>query len=223
MRDITHILSDSQKRLLDLVKRRGELSVDQAVEALDLAATTIRQHFSRLEDEELVERRSEAEGRGRPTAYYRLSSGAKQMYPSSDGEMLSELLDFLAREGYHRAIDDFFRGFWDDRRRELEARLDEVDPESLDERLDVLREFLDEQGFMPEMSVDEEGTIEIRECNCPLPGAVESTYLPCRLEADFLEKVVGRALSRVEYIPEGNTACTYQFQAGDQDGEVADG
>ncbi|MFB6374580.1 MAG: helix-turn-helix transcriptional regulator, partial [Bradymonadaceae bacterium] len=177
----------------------------------ELAETTIRQHFTRLEDEELVERRSEAEGRGRPTAYFRLSSGAKQMYPSSDGEMLSELLDFLSREGYHRAIDDFFREFWEKRRRELEARLAEVDPESL-------RDFLDEQGFMPEMSVDEEGTIEIRECNCPLPGAVESTYLPCRLEADFLEQVVGRAFSRVEYIPEGNTACTYRFRATDEGG-----
>lgn len=211
MRDITHVLSDSQKRLLDLVKRRGELSVDQAVEALDLAATTIRQHFSRLEDEELVERRSEAQGRGRPTAFFRLSEGARQMYPSGDGEMLSELLDFLSREGYHRAIDEFFREFWDKRRRELEARMEAADPASLEERLEVLQDFLDDQGFMPEVSIEADGTVEIRECNCPLPGAVESTYLPCRLEADFLEQVVGRALSRVEYIPEGNTACTYQF------------
>ena len=212
MRDITQILSASQKRLLDLIQKVGEVTVAEAVDHLDLATTTIRQHVATLEDHELVDRREQADGRGRPTAYYSLSERGRQLYPSNDGEVLSELLEFLGREGYHRAIDDFFHEYWEGRRKDLQKRLEEADAGSFEDELEVLREFLADQGFMPEVDVRDDGTVVIRECNCPLRGSVRATKLPCRLEAEFLEKVVGRTLTRVEYIPEGNPACTYEFE-----------
>lgn len=210
MRDITNVLGESQEQLLDLVKRHGELTVAEAVEQLDLATTTVRQHFDALEEEGLVVRREQVEGRGRPTAHFSLSEAARQMYPSRDGEMLSNLLEFMGREGYHRAIDGFFREYWDERREMLRKRFEEAEAETLRERLDVLEAFLADQGFMPEIEIDDQ-MVTIRECNCPLQGAVEQTRLPCRLEAEFLEQVVGEVLSRVEYIPDGNTSCTYEF------------
>ncbi len=211
MRDITDLLSDSQARLLGLFKKCGELTVNEAVEELDLAATTVRQHLEHLEDERLVEHRRESQGRGRPRHLYRLSQRAEQLFPSLDRWMLNRLLEFLSREGHHRAIDAFFHNFWDERSEEFRARLEARDDESLGTRLELLSEFLDEQGFMPEIEQNEEGQVEIRECNCPLAKAVESTRLPCRLEAEFLEQIVGQPLERVSYIPDGNNACVYQF------------
>ncbi|MFB6262902.1 MAG: helix-turn-helix transcriptional regulator [Bradymonadaceae bacterium] len=216
MNDLTHLFSESQQRLLELLKRREEVSVDDAVEALDLAETTVRQHFDALDDEGLVVRESRAEGRGRPRQYFRLSVAARQLFPSRDGDMLAELIGFLAREGYHRAIDEFFQEFWEGRRRSLRERLEANGAESFEEKLEVLRAFLDDQGFMPDVRVGDDGTVVIRECNCPLEGAVEATKLPCRLEADFLEKVIGETLSRVEYIPDGEPACRYEFERSDQ-------
>ena len=212
MKHITHLLSDSQTRLLDLIKRRGEIAVDDAVESLELAQTTVRQHLDRLEEEGLVKRRSEKRGRGRPQHFFELTAVAHQLYPSLDQRVLHRLLDFMGREGYHRAIDDFFREFWDERTREFRRRLGEAEADDLEARLEVLQEFLDEQGFMPEIERGEEGRVEIQECNCPLSKAVESTRLPCRLEADFLEKVVGQPLDRVSYMPDGHRACIYEFR-----------
>ena len=217
MKDITHLLSDSQTRLLELIKRRGEISVQEAVEGLELAKSTIRQHLERLEDEGLIKRRSEASGRGRPQHYFELTALAHQLFPSLDRQVLHRLLDYLAREGLHREIDDFFREFWSERGREFRQRLAEADDEDLEARLEILGEFLDEQGFMPEIATDGDGRVEIRECNCPLDKAVESTRLPCRLEADFLEKVVGQPLERVSYIPDGHTACVYEFRDDEDD------
>jgi predicted ArsR family transcriptional regulator len=217
MEDITDLLSDSQTRLVELIKKRGEVTVDQAVDALDLATTTIRQHLERLENEDLVEHRRNSVGRGRPRHVYRLSSRAEQLFPSLDRLMLHRLLDFLSTEGHHRAIDDFFHEFWDERGDEFRRRLDALDDESREARLNLLSEFLDEQGFMPEIDHDEAGSVEIRECHCPLSKAVESTRLPCRLEAEFLEQVVGQSLERVSYMPDGNNACVYEFRADDEE------
>jgi predicted ArsR family transcriptional regulator len=215
--DITHLLSDSQEELLNLVKRRGEVSVDEAVDSLELAETTIRQHFDRLEEAGLLTRESRAQGRGRPTVFFALSAAARQLYPSRDTEMLHALLDFLSREGYHREIDAFFREFWNEKRHALRERLEAIEPETFEEEMELLREFLDEQGFMPEIAIEEDGTVEIKEWNCPIQGSVQSTRLPCRLEAEFLEQVVGETLDRVEYIPDGHCACTYRFERGEDE------
>jgi predicted ArsR family transcriptional regulator len=212
MADLTHLLSDSQQRLLQLLKREGSLTVDRAIDQLDLAETTIRQHLGRLTDAGLVEQRAEARGRGRPTAVYTLDDRGQQLFPAGDAQLLSDLLGFLSREGYHRAIDEFFRDFWRQRHAAFEQRLDEASAEDLGEVVAILKDFLAEKGFMPEVDLDDsEGELELSECNCPLAGAVEQTRLPCRLEAEFLERALGRALKRVEYIPDGNNACTYQF------------
>jgi len=212
MSDLTHLLSDSQRRLLQLLKRTDSLTVAEAVESLDLAETTVRQHLDRLHEAGLVDKSFTPEGRGRPTAHFALSSDGQQLFPTEDSRLLNELLGFLSREGYHRPIDDFFREFWDRRAEDLDERLQQASADSLEATLEVLESFLAEQGFMPEVHHDPEAnTLEIRECNCPLKGAVEQTRLPCRLEAEFLEQAVHRALDRVEYIPDGNNACTYRF------------
>lgn len=215
MNDLTDLLGESRKQLLDLVKRRGEVTAGQAHEAIDLAVTTIRQHLTELEHRDLVERHSRPEGRGRPKAYFRLTARGRQMYPSRDDHLLTELLDFLSREGFHGAIDEFFRDYWNRRGRQLQRRFDEAGAESLPQRLEILREFLAEQGFMPEIKLDDEG-LELRECNCPLEATVASTRLPCRLEAQFLEEALQQSLSRVEYIPDGHNACVYCFDNGEE-------
>lgn len=217
MNDLTHLLGGSRKRVLDLTKDRGEVTTDEAAGELGLATTTVRQHFHRLEEDDLVDRISRSDGPGRPTVYFYLTSKGHHAYPSAETEMLTDLLDFLSQQGYHRAIDDFFRDFWERRRQALMRRLESSGADTLEERLDILRDFLDDQGFMPEIDIDDDGAIEIRECNCPLRGAVDSTRLPCRLESDFLEQIVGQSLTRAEYIPDGHTACVYRFRKEDDE------
>lgn len=210
MKDLTHLLSDSQAALLEVIKREGECTVEKAVDSVELATTTVRQHLDRLEELDLVERSSRAEGPGRPRLYYRLSRRGHALYPSQDGQVLSALLEHLAQRGHHRSIDSFFRDYWDERHEAFQRRLEEQGLDSLEERLQALEEFLDEQGFEPRIE-EGDGEFTICECHCPMRSAVEATRLPCRLEAQFLKAVVGRDLERVAYIPDGANACRYTF------------
>lgn len=211
MQTLADLFSESQAQILLAIKQQGEATAGDLAESADLAVTTVRQHLNRLQDQGLLEHRSEARGRGRPTHLYRLSERAERLFPSVDAQILNRLLDFLSREGHHRAIDAFFREFWDERADEFRQRLEQAEDSGLAVRLEILEAFLTEQGFMPEIEQDGDGEITIRECNCPLAEAVESTRLPCRLEAEFLEMVVGQPLERVSYIPDGHDACTYAF------------
>lgn len=202
--------SDSKRAILQLIKRRGDVSLDDAVAGTGLARTTLREHLAGLEHDGLVERSATRRGRGRPRLLYRLTDAGDRLFPARDGVLLRELLGFLEHAGQSPLVEAFFTRFWEARLHEVELRLRTVAPDDGPGRLAVLEQILKEQGFMPAIDASAE-EIVIRECNCPFPEAVKKTRLPCRLEARFFEQVLQRTARRVSYIPDGHAACTYAF------------
>ena len=204
------VASDTRRQLLQIIKREGSLSVDEAVEALGMSRTTVREHLLKLRDKGLLTRRPVREGRGRPSHRYAMSSQAQLLFPSRDGDLLGRLLQFLRERDEGELVSAFFEDYWAARTRSVKERLRHTSADDLDEKLDVLAEILEEEGFMPVIDRDE-GTVTIRECNCPFPESVKQTKIPCRLERAFFEEVFDAKLERATYIPEGHPACTYEI------------
>lgn len=205
------LASDSRRRLLELVKKRGDVSIDEAMDATDLSRTTVREHFLQLEEEGLVERFTEkGSGRGRPPLRFEITEAGRQLFPVRDGALLGGLIDFLRERGHEDLLQSFFETYWEERLQEMQKRLRGA--EGADRRLDVLEALLREEGFVPNIQ-QEEGRLVVRECNCPFPKAVEKTRLPCRLEAAFYEALFDQRVERVSYIPDGHPACIYEFPA----------
>src|SRR5258707_5551833 len=70
-------MSDSSDRpLLDLIRRRGPLTVAEMSDLLNVTPTAIRNRLTRLIGSGMVERRSESGNRGRPRHTYRASAEA---------------------------------------------------------------------------------------------------------------------------------------------------
>lgn len=209
MPDVDLIASDTKRTLLQLMKRRGEISLDDAIEATGYARTTLREHLNQLERDGLVGHRAERQGRGRPSLRYRITEQGERLFPSRDGVLLRELLRYLREQGMEEQIEAFFGSFWETRIEEARHRLRQADATGdLTEKLDVLKAMLREEGFMPGIQRQGERVV-IRECNCPFAEAVKQTRLPCRLEEAFYEAVLDATVERVDYIPEGSPACTY--------------
>lgn len=218
MEDFLNLLSPSRMRIVQFVKRRGTVTVDQVAEALDLAETTIRQHLDRLERKGLLRHESVVSGPGRPTSEYQLTEAGLQLFPSQDGRLMGRIIQFMIQEGYPKLVDEFFREIWAERQDELTRRFSEAGAETIEEQLEVLEGFLDEQGFLPEVEIDGTRAI-IRECNCPFAEGVSATRLPCRLEAQLFEQVLQRKLERVNFMPDGHPACVYEFEIESDSGE----
>ncbi|MEX2435935.1 MAG: DeoR family transcriptional regulator, partial [Balneolaceae bacterium] len=176
----------SKKDLLDLIKQKGTLSMDEAVTFTDLAKTTLREHFLQLERDGYIRREYIRSGPGRPSLQYQITPKGHRLFPSSESELIRELLKFLKEQGDEQTIEQFFESFWELRLKKARNRMDEATGSDLKTRLDKLMNFLEEEGFMPEYeSGAEDGTITIKECNCPFSEVVKETRLPCKLEAMF--------------------------------------
>lgn len=203
------MVTGTKKELLDLIKLQGELAVDESVVEMDLAKTTLREHFMQLERGDYIERSYDRSGRGRPSLRFRLTQKGHDLYPSHETEMMRELIQYLQMEGKQEILEDFFMKFWDDRYRKFKHKLEEVKEVSDHEKAKIVQEMLDEEGFMPVAQETEAGAFTIKECNCPFQEITKVTKLPCKLEKEFYQKIFGQNVERTTYIAEGDSACTY--------------
>lgn len=200
------MITGSKKELLNLIKRNGRISIDEATAETNLAKTTVREHFSQLEKENFVNRSFVRSGPGRPSLYFELTGKGNSQFPSSEPELMRQLLKFLKMKGKDDIIEEFFTAFWDQRAVDAQKKCDEANAERVEDKIKVLASMLEKEGFMPEYSKD-----GIRECHCPFADVVKETRLPCRLEKQFISKILAHDVERTSYIPDGDFCCSYQL------------
>ena len=211
------MFTGSQKELLDQIKRRGTLSIDEAVEYTELAKTTLREHLLQLERDGYIERDYIRSGPGRPSLQYQLTPKGNSLFPSSESALIREMIKYLKAEGNEETLESFFGAFWDERLEKARRRMDQSSKDDMQSRLEILSHMLEEEGFMPEFNLNEEKeTLTVKECNCPFSEVVKETQLPCKLEAMFYKKLFNEEAERKTHIASGDHACTYDIPMGNQ-------
>ncbi len=204
------IRSDTKRKLLELMKRQGEITLHDAVEVIDRTRPTLRDHLNQMGRDGLVARRSKQQGRGRPSMCYRLTPVGERLFPEREHAVFAEFLAYLQEQGREALIEDFFDSFWKARLEEIKRRVDgPVDAADRQQVLDALEAVLREEGFMPEIQ-REEKPVTVRECNCPFARIVERTDMPCTAEKCFYEALFDQA-ERTSHIPGGDDACAYEL------------
>lgn len=202
-------LGTSQRRILELLKRRQEQTVGELADRLELADETVRGHLKTLVGYDLVRRDgTRKDGPGRPEILYALSEEAEALFPHGEGRLLRELTSYLAEANREEVLEEFFEARLARQREEARARLRGLEGR---ERLEEVAAILSDEGFMAEVAEDEggAGTVRLRLCHCPLKEMVAVSHLPCRSEMAWIRELLGRDLDRRSWMPEGDRACTY--------------
>lgn len=203
--------------ILEHLRRQGAMTIDALVQALSLSKTATRAHILKLEEQGLIQRsRVRRQGSGRPPVAFELTERGGAFFPTQDDTYLRSLLEFLEAQGHESLITQFFQDIWSGRHASFASRLPtgSIPQSSLEERLSALVNMLAEDQFMPEVErcTDDDGDVVIvRECNCPIPAAARATRIPCALEAEFLEDVVGGRLRRASFANDRTQVCTFEF------------
>lgn len=198
---------DTQRRLLDSLKRGAPRSVPELAAEVGLAAETVRGHLNALAGRGLVRRAGRrTEGPGRPEILYELTERAEPLFPSAEGELLRELTAWLAREGHEEALRDFFRARVARKGADARGRVRGLRGR---DRLEEVAAILSEDGFMAEVVDDEEGVPKLRLCHCPIREMVAASDLPCQAEIAWVRALLGEELARRSWMPEGDRTCTY--------------
>jgi predicted ArsR family transcriptional regulator len=203
-------MSDSSDReLLDLIRRRGPLTVVEMADLLGVTGTAIRNRLTRLLATGLVERRAEHAGRGRPRHRYQASALAHKKL----GQNYADLALVLWEEMMGSVADKKLRRFLFTRLTDRLAEMyrAQVTGEEWEGRLVQLSHVLHDRGVEAEVARDGAGLPPIlRQHSCPYYELAEVDRAICAVERKMLEKVLGRGLRLSQCRLDGDRSCDFQ-------------
>ncbi|MCM2282396.1 MAG: DeoR family transcriptional regulator [Bdellovibrionaceae bacterium] len=206
------LLSEKQSQIVELLKRHSKLSVDDIVEAVGDAKTAVRRQLLLLERRGLLQREYRAAERGRPSLVFTLTADSKQLFPSKEVELLSELMGFLVRDGHEELLERFFDRYWQKRLDQVVKEIKSRGRSDLDTRLEVLKEMLEREGFVPTVRFEKKGReLLLRECHCPIEAAVRTSKLPCQLERRLIAKVLNAPIDSISMRADPSNGCEFRL------------
>ena len=203
---------ERKEAILVLLKVRGEASLAELAERMQVTKQGALRHVEGLEARGLIERVPDAhphEGPGRPEHRYRLTPAAAELFPHAHRQLASELVDFMESD----QLDRFFKARAERLEREYAVRLAGLDFEA---RVRELARLASEAGHMTEVVETADGGLALRHCNCPIQDVAAKAGHPCRHEQDMYERLLGAGVERTAWMAgqdsQHDTNCTYELK-----------
>jgi DeoR family suf operon transcriptional repressor len=204
-------LPEGRRAVLYAVRRRGQATVDDVAEQLDMTVSGARQHLTALVEDglaEAVELPRAAGTRGRAQLAYSVTDAADTLFPKAYGELTNELLGYLD-ESDASLVDTLFQRRRDQRVRNATERL--AKKRGLKAKVEELARILDEDGYLATWERHGDG-FRIVEHNCAILSVAQKYGQACTSEIDFIRTVLPEAgVERVSHIIDGAHHCAYEI------------
>lgn len=210
-------MQDTRQQILEILKRRGEITVQELSEELELTSVTVRHHLEILRSEGYITdpevRRSNRPGR--PRYVYRLTSMAADLFPTNYSGLASALLDSLDENVEPETKDEVL----EDTAHRLADGMDEL-PRDHSERLDAVIQYLKKLGFVSRWEKTEGGEYFFYTCNCPYHYVAQSHPETCKIDQFLLRELLNADLERVQGHASADALCGYRVHWRDETSET---
>ena len=201
----------TRERILNILKERGEATVQELSGTLDLTTVTIRHHLDTLQREKLVGAPSvlHRKAPGRPQHVYRLTEEASDFFPKRYEPLIDLILVELRKHLSREKIHDLMARIGQRMAKEVAIPVGA----SFEERIVVAAEFMDRRGYMAhwERSNNEQYLIHI--ANCPYEGVARRHREVCTIDKTLLTELLGPRLAMIKRVGAAPHHCTYIIQA----------
>lgn len=203
------MIDSPDRPLLDLIRRRGPMTVAAMAQELGVTPTAVRVRLGRLVEAGMVERRAEVGGRGRPRHTYEASAEAHKRL----GQNYADLAVALWGELMHAVEDTKLRRLLFGRVTEklAEQYRREVGGDEWQGRMVRLGSVLAGRGIEAEVTDATAGALPIlRQHSCPYYALAEVDRTVCALERKMFEKVLGHGLRLSRCRLDGHRSCDFE-------------
>jgi len=196
----------TRKKILLMLKKRGDMTVDDLSREVQITPMGIRQHLYALKRSGMVEYVTKRHGVGRPGFLYRLTAMADDFFPKAyQGFAMDILAEIEDSDGIEK-IDQIFRKRKD---RVLADRAELLsDKNGLYDRLTALVEILHRDGCMVELE-DNDSHFSLKQFNCLIPKIAFRYRAACKYDLQLFKELLGEDVVRQQCLSEGARACVY--------------
>ncbi|MEI3790661.1 MULTISPECIES: helix-turn-helix transcriptional regulator [unclassified Chryseobacterium] len=197
-------------RILMFLKMRGEATSLLISKELSITKEGARKHLLNLAVEGLIRPVAKSEGVGRPSTYYTLTEKGLSQFPDSHADVTVQILRSVKNLLGENALDLLIN----DREKNTYERYEKalVKAESLEQRLEVLVQARNEEGYMAEWT-KEGNEYFLIENHCPICAAATECQGFCRAELSNFRNLIGKEyqVERVSHILSGGQRCVYKI------------
>ncbi|CDG89594.1 transcriptional regulator [Xenorhabdus bovienii] len=197
------------ERLLMLLKTRGAMQASDAGKILGTSGEAARQQFVKLAKEGLVEAESETRGVGRPTQLWHLTDKGHARFPNTHAELTVQLLTIIRSQLGETAMDLIINTR--EQKTSASYKIAMENAEGLQEKIERLVAIRNQEGYMAQYSVQEDGAILFIENHCPICAAATVCQGFCRAELKLFQEILQAEVERTEYILNGARRCAYRI------------
>ncbi|MEF2278629.1 metalloregulator ArsR/SmtB family transcription factor [Deinococcus sp. YIM 134068] len=200
----------TKQRLLDLLKRHGTLTAQALASALSVSVPAARRHLLDLQEQGLIEARTERPGgRGRPQHVFLLTERGEAAFPKTYSTLCVDVLrhvETLFGEGaVMRVLDARSAELAEGLRAELPGELELAD------RVRWFAARLSGVGFDAVVEPGPDGTWYLVERNCPNLTVARQYQELCVSELSMFLDVLGVPVVRETRIACGQGGCRYRI------------
>lgn len=191
--------------ILEILKRKGQSSVDDLAEALKLTPMGIRQHLMILQRDGLVEATEVRRKTGRPHYVFSLTESANELFPRRYHHLLHMLIEEIKSESGPEGLERLLGRLAD---KVVEGSKDRVAGKGFEARVAETAKLLEEGGSLAEWSPQNGGYV-IKEFNCPYYFVASRHPELCVVSKEIISRLVDADVERTECLLNDAVSCTY--------------
>ncbi len=197
-------------KIVTALRRRHAASAIDLAQEFGLSPNAVRQQLLFLERDGFVEERSVRRGPTKPTLEYSLTPSADSLFPQQYDRMLNAVLKNVREKLGPAALTTVMQGMGREAAHRYRERLDAPDVEG---RAAQLVEMLRENGVEADLIKLDDGTLQLREHNCPYAKTVAEHPEVCSIIHTVLHEAVSDASAQVESLATGGQVCRFEIKA----------
>ncbi|PCJ68448.1 MAG: transcriptional regulator [Rhodobiaceae bacterium] len=195
----------------EIIKNHGPQDAASMAAELGVDPMAVRQHLYAMQEEGLVTFEEKAEGRGRPTKYWKLTRAADTYFPDAHGELAVSLLTEMGKVFGDEGLEKLLAGRTAQQLKDYKARLKGLT--TLKGRVSALAALRTQEGYMAvcEPAAIGEGAYLLIENHCPVCSAAAACQGLCKYELELFQGALGKevTVSRTDHILAGARRCAY--------------
>jgi predicted ArsR family transcriptional regulator len=197
-------------KIVGALRSRGAASAFDLASEFALSPNAIRQQLVILERDGLVAGKSVRRGKTKPTHEYSLTPQADRYFPQAYDRMLGAVLREVRISGGDAGVARIFDGI---AKRAVDKMAPALEGKSTLERLEAIADNIRGSGVAVEVE-EHDGTIVLREHNCPYANVVSEHPECCTVIHSMLDEVISPEVKQTESLATGGAECRFEVASG---------
>ena len=202
----------TRQRILEILKERGQSTIDELSETLGLTSVTVRHHLDILRGEGLVQvpevkRRTTP---GRPQYVYTLTEAADDFFPKNYGAFTNLMISEIHDRYEPSELDRILRGMAN--RMAADAPRP-FNGETIEQRLTRVVSFLNQKGYIAKWEKSGSDGYYLHTSNCPYHDISQNHRQVCLMDMTLISNLLGTVPERMSWLAAGEYTCSYHIPA----------